>query len=184
MKKLLFLAAVASLGLCVACDSSDNDGETTTFDYLQSDFTLQLSDDLFALVNLTITYDDPAVEGDGETDTLTAVKWNKSFKTTSFPASYSFKIEAALKEGVTLDKSNYALSYEVTTLFEEYRSNGKVKWKEGPDSERQAVVLQPDAANPDQLKTKIEEFITNMNLLLVYTIRQEADGGFDVEDNI
>ena len=89
-----------------------------------------------------------------------------------------------MKEGVALDKSNYALSYEVTTLFEEYRSNGKVKWKEGPDSERQAVVLQPDAANPDQLKTKIEEFITNMNLLLVYTIRQEADGGFDVEDNI
>lgn len=188
MKKSIILcsctALLVALATFIACDDDDHTKSKTTFEKMECAFSYAVSADLLEVADLTFAYTDPAGEKVTEEAPITASPWSKSFTATAIPASFTVTVTAALKEGVELTKDRYVLDYAWTDEFKEYRSDGKVHWHQKADTERDAVTVVRDAANPDALASQLEAAIALMNRSFSYLITADSDGsGYEVEDN-
>lgn len=181
----LSMAACALLATAalVSCDSSDDAGKETYFERMEINFVYALSEDLFSVADVQLTYTDPAGDGTPQTETLTESVWSKKFQTKSFPTSFSVAIAATLKADADLSKASYTLSHEVTTEFLEYHNDGKIYWFQGPDVERTASIVEIDENNPDAVKEGIEAVIAAINgKSYAYTVSKKGSG-FEVQSN-
>lgn len=188
MKKTILMALSASLLLgviaFVACDDDDSAKSKTTFKQMEMLFSYEVSADLLEVADITFSYTDPAGVITEEAAPITTASWSKSFVATTLPASFSVKVSAVLKEGVTLSKEQYQLNYAWTDEFKEFRSDDKVHWHDGPDTERGTALVKQDPNNPDALQAEIQAALALMNRSFTYVVKADADGsGYEVEDN-
>lgn len=188
MKKTLILSSCTALLLALAfvvgCDDNDHTKRNTTFEKMEFSFNYAVSADLLEVADLTFSYTD----ADGVTTTeeapITASPWSKTLTATKIPAAFTVTVKAALKEGVELTKDRYVLDYAWTDEFKELRSDGKVHWHQKADTERDAVTVVRDAANPDALAAQLTAAIALMNRSFSYLVTADSDGsGYEVEDN-
>ena len=180
-KKLAAMTcALLAAAATTACDSSDNDGMTLAFDYMQIDFTYDVSDDLLDVADITLTYTDPA-DGSQQTVTLTDDDLDLTFRVKTFPATFTISAAVVLKAGITLDSAPYDLSRAVTTQFRAYYNDGDVHWSQGPNTDRDAVTVNLQQGNPDAVSDGVNAFIQALAQTYTYTIIQQSDGSFTVQ---
>ncbi len=172
------------VGAFVACDDDDSTKSVTKFERMEMNFKYEVSNDLLEIADISFSYTDPAGSTTADPAPITTNSWSKSFVGTSFPISFSVMVKATLKAGVTLSKDQYILDYAWTDEFKEYRSDGKVHWHHGPDTDRGAVTINRDPNNPDALQNEVQAALALINRTFTYVITPDADdNGYDVEDN-
>lgn len=107
------LAAVLLLAMAapvlVSCgDDDDPAEEQKVATYANGMFTYMIAQDVLDLVDVTVKYTD----GDEvKTEKITTITWIKSTKQAKIPTTVGFKVTLKLKDGVTLDKDIYTVSY-------------------------------------------------------------------------
>ena len=107
------LAAVLLLAMAapvlVSCgDDDDRTEEQRVATYANGMFTYEVAQEVLDLVDVTLKYTD----GDEvKTEKMTTNIWNKSTKQAKIPTTVGFKVTMKLKDGITLDKDKYTVSY-------------------------------------------------------------------------
>lgn len=180
------LAAAILVGAAfVACDEEEHTSTSgTTFEKMEMDFTYEVSDDLLAVADITFVYTNPAGETTEVDTPLASKRWTQTFMAESLPAGFVVEVKVAMKQGVTLDKAQYVLTYGWTDAFREYRSDAKVHWKDGPDTDSESVTLTPNPSDPQALVAQIQSALNLMNRVYRYEVAADPDGsGYEVTDN-
>ena len=188
MKKYwIYLAGCIALGAVaafVACDDEDHTSKSTEFQRMEMSFNYAVSEDLLAVADILITYTDPAGVITTPTAPLDVLSWSKNFSSESLPAGFEVTVEVEMKEGITLDKSSYTLTQRWSEEFLEYRSDGKVHWR---DKDADEVFTQTFTSNPDDPDALLQQITTAVGLMsrtYRYMVALDPDGtGYEVTDN-
>ena len=107
------LAAVLLLAMAapvlVSCGDDDNPTEEKRVaTYANGMFTYEVAQEVLDLVDVMVKYTD----GDEvKTEKITTITWIKSTKQAKIPTTVGFKVTLKLKDGITLDKDIYTVSY-------------------------------------------------------------------------
>ena len=181
-----FLAVAVLVGAAfVACDEEAHTSTSgTTFTKMEMEFAYEVSDDLLSVADITFVYTNPAGEITEVTTPLATKSWSQIFTTETLPAGFSVEVKVAMKPDLTLDKERYVLTYSWTDTFREYRSDEKVHWSDGPDTDSESVTLTPNPSDPQALAAQIQSALNLMNRVYRYEVAADPDGsGYEVTDN-
>lgn len=181
-----FLAVAVLVGAAfVACDEEAHTSTSgTTFTKMEMEFAYEVSDDLLSVADITFVYTNPAGETTTVDTPLSEKQWSQKFTTDTLPSGFSVEVAVAMKPDLTLDKERYVLTYSWTDTFREYRSDEKVHWSDGPDTDSETVTLSANPSDPSALATQIQSALDLMNRTYRYEIFPDPDGsGYEVTDN-
>ena len=179
-----FAVAILVGAAFIACDDEDHTSAATTFEKMEMDFSYEVSPDLLEVADITFTYTNPAGETTSVEEPLAVTTWSQRFTTTTFPASFSVTVNVAMKSGLMLDKEQYVLTRTWSDEFKEYRSDGKVHWYDGPDSDSETLIVTRNPSDPEALAAEIQTALNLMNRTFRYAVTPDPDGsGYEVTDN-
>ena len=134
---MLLLAMAAPV--LVSCGDDDNPTEEKRVaTYANGMFTYEVAQEVLDLVDVMVKY----IDGDEvKTEKITTINWIKSTKQAKIPTTVGFKVTLKLKEGVTLDKDIYTVSYfsgeQFVGIFDQngyaMNANADYKWSSMDD---------------------------------------------------
>ena len=173
MKKLLIslcpIFALSLIGI-LSLTSCTKEDDQFDFDYMDMEFEYEVSQDIFDVADIQITYID--FEGKEITEPLKSLKWETRFQTKEIPATCVFRTSATLKDGITLKKSEYTIQRELDYELEEYYKGGLPGWSKSGVKKRNIPCSKED----------LEYQISLLNQNIKFTVTQGTDGSYIVTE--
>ncbi len=174
MKKILISLCpifVMSLIGILSLTSCTKDDDQFDFDYMDMGFKYEVSQDIFDIADIQITYTD--FEGKEITEPLKSLKWETNFQAKSIPATCFFKAKVTLKHDVKLTKSQYTIKRVLDYKLEEYYKGGLTGWSRSGQKKRSIPSSQED----------LERLIPLLSQNVKFTITQGTKGSYIVTEN-
>jgi len=108
-----------------AC-KKDNNNKTQVSDNTPADvvmeYSLEISDDMVASLNMTVDYYD--TDGSIKTEPMTAKNWSKTIKA-KLPATHGMRLKAMMKDNANIDSAaNFNISYSYSFISSVVTSDG------------------------------------------------------------